>query len=195
MAVNWDKFDEPLLPPIVEPVEPATVKSKKVIVYLPFEDIRDITACLTMIDDYQFYIYHPEISESQDLSHMHLRPTSYANFRNDFRDCASVICGAGFELASECLVAGKRLLVKAQENQMEQASNACALNQLGYGNSIRNLKSIYIERWLKRGHTPVQITYPNVAQATAHWITGGDWSKSSLQVLSNYLWRQVSVNR
>ena len=50
-----------------------------------------------------------------------------------------MISNAGFELLAECLHMRIPILVKPVKGQMEQHSNACALQQLGWGDTLETL--------------------------------------------------------
>lgn len=194
VGLHWNKFDAPILPPIIDKSQ-ATEKIKhKVIVYLPFEDLETISMFLSPIQDYEFYIYHPE-AEDKNVYHLHFRKPSKEGFVNDMANCYAVICNAGFELSSEALSLGKRLLVKPVKNQMEQSSNAKALLELGYGNVISKLSSGYIERWLKKDTVPIEISFPDVAESLTNWIIEKDYSPESLEYLSVKLWNQTFIIR
>jgi uncharacterized protein (TIGR00661 family) len=69
----------------------------------------------------------------------------------------------GFELASEALQLGKKILVKPLHAQMEQISNAAALQHLGYGHVMDGLDTAVIDHWLHHAHA-VQVIYPNTAE-------------------------------
>lgn len=193
VGMHWDHFGAPLLPPLVD-VEDAThaPQPRKVVVYLPFEDPRAVTRLLAGIPDFDFYVYSPA-SQYLDDGHLRIRPTSLEGFRADLADCESVICNAGFELSSECLTLGKRLLVKPVERQMEQVSNALALQTLGYGSVLRALDASAVHRWLVDGTPATRISFPAVADVLSQWICRAEYSPSSLQALSDSLWQQVKV--
>jgi uncharacterized protein (TIGR00661 family) len=194
VGMHWDPFGAPLLPPLVDLKGGAPVsKPHKVLVYLPFEDQDAVQEMLRPIEDFEFYLYAPGNSW-QDEGTLHLRPLSRAGFQGDLRDCGAVLCNAGFELASECLVLGKRLLVKAQERQMEQAANALALTQLGYGSALSRLDPGAIEEWLRRRDHATCLKLPPVGAALVDWLLAGDYSAASRWALSDRLWRGVSVN-
>jgi uncharacterized protein (TIGR00661 family) len=106
--------------------------------------------------------------------HIHLRQLSRAGFRHDFADAAGVICNSGFELSSEALLTGKKLLVKPLHGQMEQGSNALTLELLQLGQVMNNLDAAAIETWLETGH-PVQVRFPDVAQEVVDWLLRGDF--------------------
>ena len=148
---------------------------------------------LSRLEDYEFFIYAPG-SEHAERGNLHLRPTCLEGFRADLHDCAAVICNAGFELSSECLALGKRLLVKPQGRQMEQASNALALRELGYGAALQELEPAQIRDWLDHESPVPQIEFPNVAEAITCWLEAGDFRDQSLESLSDCLWRKVRVN-
>jgi uncharacterized protein (TIGR00661 family) len=194
IGMHWNSFGAPILPPIIHAGhESLLCDDRKVLVYLPFEDQARVQALLGQIDDYQFYIYAPENVFSQH-GNLHCRPTSLAGFKADLHSCSAVICNAGFELSSECLALGKRLMVKPVERQMEQASNALALCQLGYGASMEQIAVQPLRRWLDSGQSALQIDYPDVAAALLKWLRAGDYAPSSLQKLSDQLWRRVAVH-
>ena len=84
-----------------------------------------------------------------------------------------MISNAGFELVSEALQLQKRILVKALQGQMEQQSNALALNQLQLGQSTKILNTEVIKTWLTSPSHSSKVQYANVAQALAKWIRTG----------------------
>jgi len=193
VGMHWSKFGAPILPPLIDAGdEPVRHLRDKVLVYLPFESQVRVQALLAGIEGYQFYVYAPGLPHVQ-RGHLHLRPTSLLGFRRDLHDCAAVLCNAGFELASECLALGKRLLVKPQGRQMEQASNALALRKLGYGETLEELDAQRIRAWLIRDETAPQICFPDVATAIVRWLEAGDYSAGALESLSARLWKGVKV--
>jgi len=102
-----------------------------------------------------------------------------------------VICGAGFELPSECIQFGKKLLVKPVKNQMEQASNAAALVQLGLGESMQTFDAETIKRWLEKPPAARHGNYPDVAKALVDWILAGEWQDYS--TMQKQLWESVAI--
>jgi uncharacterized protein (TIGR00661 family) len=194
VGMHWHHFGFPILPPIVDIVIPSTppaVRDEKVIVYLPFENPESITRILDANKDHQYFIYHPEVHES-DHHNLHFRPISRTGFKRDLLDAGSVITNSGFELISECLHMGKRILTKPLQGQMEQLSNAEALHQLGYATVIDNLDAGRINRWLHDKPVSMQVTYPDVAEALAKWIVGGQ--RETVPQLADRLWSGCLVN-
>ena len=62
-------------------------------------------------------------------------------FKRDLATARGVICNTGFELISECLQWGKPVL-RPLAKQMEQLSNAAALEQLGYATTMEALNTL-----------------------------------------------------
>ncbi|MEY3881772.1 MAG: hypothetical protein RIQ94_2568, partial [Pseudomonadota bacterium] len=95
------------------------------------------------------------------FEHIKCNPLSRTEFQKDVYDSSGIISNAGFELASEALQLGKKILAKPLHAQMEQISNAAALKQLGYGQTMNDMDSSVIEEWLYDNHA-IHITYPNI---------------------------------
>lgn len=192
IGLHWHHFGEPILPPIIETHSPPSkVQSNKIVVYLPFENQQDVIQYLYPFTDYQFHLYSPVPIESQ-FDNIIYHPLSREGFQQDLRSCSGIISNAGFELASEALQLGKKILVKPLHAQMEQISNAEALRQLGYGHTMDEMDLEKIESWLQNKEA-VRITYPNVARILVDWISQGT-PEIDLS-FSESIWEKVEVLR
>ncbi len=190
LGLHWFHFDQPLLPPVIATLPaPDKVIENKIVVYLPFENPATVIDLLHPFTDFVFHIYAPQPIPSPH-PHIQLHPLSRNNFQKDLYDCAGIISNAGFELASEALQLGKKILAKPLQSQMEQISNAAALRQLNYGHTLKQLNRPAIEKWLHHDQA-LRITYPNVARHIVHWIKNGipkidiDWTDP--------IWQQVRI--
>jgi uncharacterized protein (TIGR00661 family) len=172
IGLHWHHFGQPILPPIIDtPETPASIIKNKIIVYLPFEDQHEVIRLLSPFENFEFHLYSPEAVSSK-FDHITCNPLSRDGFQKDLYDCAGIISNAGFELASEALQLGKKILAKPLHAQMEQISNAAALHQLGYGHVMNDMDIAVIEHWLHDNHA-VHITYPNIAKVLVQWIQNG----------------------
>jgi uncharacterized protein (TIGR00661 family) len=192
IGLHWHHFDAPILPPIIDLELPASlppVQPDKVIVYLPFENLQAIRSVLQQFRGFEFTIYHPEAIQ-EDAGNLHLRPIS-RRFKQDLLDAAMVMTNSGFELISECLQLGKRILTKPLQGQMEQLSNAAALRELGYAHVIGSLDAREIGAWLQDSKAAVQVVYPDVAAELARWIATGQ--KESREELAQQLWLRTAA--
>lgn len=189
IGLHWHHFDQPILPPIihVDDLNLSAVQENKVLVYLPFEEMKSLSPLFKPFGDYEFYFYHPAFHAPLDQDHLHFRPLSVQQFQNDLHSSAAVICSAGFELPSECIHLGKKLLVKPVKNQMEQASNGLALEQLGLGKNTQELTHEVIGQWLRSDIGTSGTRYPDVAKALVDWILRGEWQDYS--GLQEQLWQ------
>lgn len=200
IGCHWHHFDQPLLPPIVEPNpfkrEP---NANTILVYLPFENLSALLALLQQIPEYRFELYHPDAGSAQVQGNVHVCRPGRSEFQQAMARCGGIIGNAGFELASEALQSGIPLLVKPLHGQMEQRSNVMNLTLLGLAESMEQLDIGSIRRWLEK-RSARQIVYPDVAAALAAWIAAGaarqqrsltDNAGSELQALSTGLWQQV----
>jgi len=172
VGLHWHHFGQPILPPIIDtPETPKSIIKNKIVVYLPFEDQNEVIRLLSPFENFDFHLYSPEPVPSK-FGHITCNPLSRDGFQKDLYDCAGIISNAGFELASESLQMGKKILAKPLHAQMEQISNAAALQQLGYGHVMHDMDSSVIEHWLHDNHA-VHITYPNIAKVLVQWIQDG----------------------
>lgn len=190
IGLHWHHFGQPILPPIIEtPEQLPAINKNKIVVYLPFEERDDIIKLLAPFSEFVFHIYATDHSPCA-FEHLQFQPISREAFQQDFYDCAGIISNAGFELASESLQAGKKVLAKPLHAQMEQISNALALKQLGFGQTMYDLDMKVVEAWL---YTPraVRVTYPNVAQLVVQWIMQGMPPLQDDFIAS--VWGQVNV--
>jgi hypothetical protein len=103
--------------------------------------------------------------------------------------CEGVICSAGFELPSEAIHLGKKLLVQPVAGQVEQKSNAIALEQLGYGNAAEHFDIATLRRWLPLKPPAQPRHYPDVAKALVNWLMNG--GSDDIGDLQQQLWRET----
>ncbi len=189
LGLHWHHFGHPILPPIIPELSISEAKNNRqnILVYLPFEKQEEVIALLRPFTDHHFY-YYTEIAAPRDEGHMHLRPFSRDGFIRDLMDCGGVMCNAGFELSSEALHLGKKLLVRPLAGQLEQSSNALALTQLGLGIAMDTLDPSDVKAWLEQG--PQKPTgYPDVAGHIADWIGEGKWD--TVKELAERVWSEV----
>ena len=191
LGLHWHHFDAPILPPIAETpsCDTSKIDASKIIVYLGFEDPTQVIEYLKPFSDHTFYFYGT-FPETKDIGHIRLKPLSKDGFRHDLATANGVISNAGFELSSEAIQLGKKLLIKPLHGQMEQLSNAKALESLGLGMVMNSLDPVVLKAWLNDFESK-QVTYPNVARAIAKWISQGQWHNTTSLVQD--LWAQVRV--
>ncbi len=186
VGLHWYHFNQPVLPPIInhQLVCDLPIEKNKILVYLPFENRDEFKQQFLKFPDYSFHIYE---KRDQQLIEKNLiwNPFSRSNFINDLKSCTGVICQAGFELPSEVLHLGKKLLLKAVQGQYEQLSNVIAMNKLGYGKTTKQFNFDVIEDWLDQPMTK-PAGYPDVARFVAEWIS--EDPSLSAELLSKYLW-------
>jgi uncharacterized protein (TIGR00661 family) len=171
VGLHWHHFDQPIFPPIIEAAESAQKIKNKILVYLPFEDSQDVIDLLAPFVNFTFHVYSPELVPSK-IDHVICYPLSREGFQKNLSDCEGIITNSGFELASEALQLGKKILAKPIHGQMEQLANAAALEQLGYGQVMQDLDVNIIERWL-RDASAVRVIYPDTAKIIVDWIQNG----------------------
>ncbi len=191
LGLHWHHFDAPLLPPIAPVAEPAAERdSRLILVYLPFEAPASIQALLAEFPDFRFAVYHPQSAPPHSPDHIRWQRPNRNGFQAELARCAGVICNAGFELTSEALQLGIKVLAKPVRGQSEQEANALALDRLGLATTMSSLDRQRVRDWLQTRDT-ARVRYPNVAAAIARWIAAGH--SPNIQSLSAALWRATRL--
>lgn len=190
LGCHWHHFGYPILPPFVE-VSPVQQEfPHHILVYLPFESPHAIAALLSPHREYSFKVYHAGAAPECLPPHIRWHGFDRNGFKAQLASCGGVIGNAGFELASEALTLGKKLLVKPVIGQFEQLSNVAALELLGAAETMMTLDPGTLERWLKQ-LSPQPINYPCVADKLVHWLLAGQWHSSA--DLCRQLWDGVRL--
>jgi uncharacterized protein (TIGR00661 family) len=191
VGLHWHHFKQPILPPIIpyHIEQDQIILDNKIIVYLPFEKSDDIIYLLKEFSDYEFYIYH-RFEHAEDQNNIHMRPYSRTGFLNDLTECNGVISNAGFELVSEALHLGKKILVKPLAGQMEQLSNAMVISLLKLGMAMKRLDRTRVAQFLDLPAGSA-IKYPDVARIIAIWLDSGRWE--DVEGLAHEAWQQTAL--
>jgi len=190
LGCHWHHFGFPILPPFVEVDVSSIEHTHQILVYLPFEEADVIADFFKPFTDYQFLVYHAKQPTKRIADHIQWHGFNRDGFKQHLASCGGVIGNAGFELASEALTLGKKLLVKPLIGQFEQLSNVAALQLLGAGDSMMSLDISAVKRWLKAA-SPNPIAYPQVGDALVKWIGSGQWQNTT--PLCADLWSQVKL--
>jgi len=191
LGLHWHHFNQPILPPIVhlDEQQPETSENT-ILVYLGFESPDEVVALLQRFPQQQF-IYYGKFDQREQQDNVRLEPLSLDGFKRDLHQCNGVVCNAGFELASEALQLGKKILVKPLHGQMEQLSNALALEQLKLGHRMDHLSHAALGHWLDSSNES-RYHYPDVAKAIVDWLLNP--SRCSVEQLSAQLWGQSTID-
>jgi len=192
IGLHWHHFDCPIFPPIIDATQThgtSSANACETLVYLPFEDPACVIPMLQQFPATRFMMFGPGLVHGQQRN-VSTRPSSRGEFMTALAQCTHIICNSGFELISEALSHGRHILTRPLAGQSEQQSNALALAQLGYANTVQKLDREVIAKFLAQRHTPVRVHYPDVAAALAEWIAGNGLS---LEELRQRLWRETRV--
>ncbi|KAA1190409.1 hypothetical protein F0M18_11370 [Pseudohalioglobus sediminis] len=192
VGLHWHRYADNILPPILDlPAHPVH-KGEHIVVYMPFEDQQAVTRLLQRFPEQRFLQYSAAVSDS-NCANVERRKANVAGFKRDLASSAGVICNSGFELVSECLQWRKPVLTKPLHGQMEQLSNAHALQQLGYATSIHRFDTDGVAAWLDNPGRCHRITFPDVAGALARWLATGAYADTAS--LGERLWAETVTDR
>ena len=190
LGCHWHHFGFPILPPFVDVIEIKEEFTHNILVYLPFETPEAIVEYLATYTDYQFLVYHAQTPTQPLPEHIRWHGFDRMGFKQDLAACGGVISNAGFELVSEALTLGKKILVKPLLGQFEQLSNMAALELLAAADAMMSLDDEALRRWLKKS-APEPVKYPQVGDSLVNWLEQGNWSQ--YQELCSELWLQVEL--
>lgn len=192
VGLHWHHFDRAILPPIVDGdvmalANTPPVETTRVLVYLPFEDPSRIIALLHSLPDWQFDLFGPGLVSGRE-ENVALHPVGRERFLEALGRCTHVVCNCGFELISEAVHLGRRVLARPLGGQVEQASNALALETLGLARVCDVIDAGVLSAFLAFDVAPLSLRrFPDVAPAIADWILE---PRESLDALAARLWRQ-----
>lgn len=188
LGLHWHHFNQPILPPIVHTSKEQVDAQPYVLVYLPFECLEDISELLLRFSSQSFVCFHPQITVAQPIDNVQFFPLSLEEFHHYLNRCSGVIANGGFELPSEALTLGKKLLLKPLSGQFEQLSNVATLESLGLASSMEILDASIVRNWLNEAPGE-SVEYPDVARAIVEWLLQGEWENT--EKLASQLWSQV----
>ena len=149
-----------------------------------FEALDDIIELVRPFTDYEFQIF-AKVDKQTQLDHITVNPVSHQAFHQQLKNCAGVISNAGFELSSEALSYGKKLLIKPLSGQYEQLCNIIALKAIGRATSMDQLDQKILAEWLEQPAVE-PIAYPEVAPPLADWILNP--KRPDIRTLSKSIW-------
>lgn len=188
LGVHWFHFGRAILPPFINQKPLPHPSQEHTLVYLPFENIDQINAMLEPLSEHKFMCFHPDIVKASVREHIQWHPTSIKNFKQSLQHSNGVIANAGFELSSESLQLGKKLLLRPLDGQFEQLSNASTLRQLELCETMFRLDTDSVEDWLQSASIE-PITFPDNPHILIDWLVRKNWNDT--QQVCDELWKQV----
>lgn len=189
LGVHWYHFGYDILPPFIDEDSHSASGQSHILVYLPFESLEEIQLLLEPLTEINFFCFHPDVTQDEDAGHIKWRKTCKHGFKQGLYQCAGVVANGGFELSSECLQLGKKLLIKPLHGQFEQLSNALTLTQLGLCQTMDTLETEKVELWLN-GEQPKPVHFPKDPQPLIDWILLRQWHDT--KSLCSDLWQRVT---
>ncbi|MFT4822461.1 MAG: hypothetical protein ACJAUG_000873 [Halioglobus sp.] len=188
VGLHWHPYGANILPPILDLPNLEVHRDHYIVVYLPFEAQSEVIAWLQQFPMQQFKLYAGHLG-FENHGNVDCFTANTEGFKLHLRGARGVICNSGFELISECLQWRKPILAKPLLGQMEQLSNATALEALAYATIVRSLSHDALGSWLQTRNTTPNIHFPDVAQALALWLETN--CQESIEDIGRGLWSRV----
>ena len=192
LGLHWHPFSSNILPPLLDLPAQQGEGENHVLVYLPFEDQDRVTRWLRQFKQHRFIQFSADVDDIRQ-GNVQRRRANIQGFKQALWRCRGVICNSGFELISECLQWGKPVLTRPLAGQMEQLSNALALENLAMATTMTELDSANTARWLDDTPRPPAVNYADVAKVLAHWLARG--ASTPIPELGRQLWHPTQFGR
>lgn len=131
-------------------------------VYLPFYADEYLIRFLQQFD-VKWHLFSKSAKGIAQHKNVQVQPIENAAFLKSLEKCEGALCGAGFELPSEALFLGKKLMVIPMHGQYEQQCNAAALQAIGIDvlDSLDLIHHRTINYWISKPCHENMINYPD----------------------------------
>lgn len=132
IGFHFEAYNDDILPPILDEnwIKQSYKGGSDVVVYLSAYGTDELEKELTGLP-YRFQIFHRSVDKAYSKQNISWNPIDHDAFKLALLNSKAVLCGAGFELPSECLHHGIPLVVIPINGQFEQWCNAEALKKMG----------------------------------------------------------------
>lgn len=164
---HFASFDQDVYTPVIRKVirEARISNLGHYTVYLPAYSDEKIISVLDQIPQVHWQVFSKHSKEHYSQKNVSIYPVNNDQFIESFSSCSGVLSGAGFEMPSEALFMGKKLMVIPMKSQYEQQCNASALREMGIP-TMKKLgkKSVgKIKNWVTDSGA-IRVDYPNRTQ-------------------------------
>lgn len=192
IGYHWAPYGDHIFPPLASPSPPAAITKAlpgKVLVYLPHTSVAKIQQVLRPLTRYEFHLFSPHYADCQ-YGQLVFHRSDVTRFREHFRQSEAVITHAGFELCSESLRDGKKLIMVPLRGHIEQNANALAAAHLNLAAVIPELVSSVVEKALMAQHSPHRMPSLPISDL-AYWIHNGAEANEKVRLWQN-VWQSFS---
>ena len=150
IAFNYKEYDSFIYNPIIKKsiFNATPIEGDSILVYLPQYEDKHLIDLFNKMPNTKFQIFSKNAKVSLDYGNVTLFSiNNVALFDKFLINCKGVITAGGFQLTSEALYLGKKLMVVPIKGQYEQLCNAEALREFGccinYGLNDNLLLALY----------------------------------------------------
>lgn len=161
---HFESFAENIFTPVIRKEVRALNPENKghFVVYLPFYADEFLIRFLQQFD-VSWRVFSKSTKGIVQHKNVQVQPIENGAFLKSLEICDGVLCGAGFELPSEALFLGKKLMVIPMLGQYEQQCNAAALQAIGIEvlDSLDLFHHRTINYWASKPSKKNLINYPN----------------------------------
>ncbi len=177
IGLHYQRYSENVLTPIIRrEVRNLTVSNlDHFVVYFSTYDPLKVGRILKGVDaKFELFSKYYTFNSPTTKYNVTVYPFRKELFLRRLSSCSGIICNAGFQLTSEALLLGKRMLVIPMRGQYEQICNAEALKQLGATvvNAIDESFGDKLRMWLERTTEAQKIDYPDNGAEVVNKILG-----------------------
>lgn len=172
---HFEAFAQDIFTPVIrKEVRELTPENKGYYtVYLPFY-LDDYLVRFLQQFEANWHVFSKSAKGIVQSKNVKIQAIENNAFLSSLEGCEGVLCGAGFELPSEALFLGKKLMVVPMHGQYEQQCNAAALQAIGI-DVLDTLDLIHhrtINYWINRPMHKDIINYPDQTEFIVQRVIG-----------------------
>jgi uncharacterized protein (TIGR00661 family) len=177
IGLHYQRYSENALTPIIRSdVRKLTVSNfDHFVVYFSTYDPLKVGRFFKGVDaKFELFSKYYKFNSPTTKYNVTVYPFRRELFLNRLSSCRGIICNAGFQLTSEALFLGKRMLVIPMKGQYEQICNAEALKQLGATvvTAIDESFGDKLRMWLETTAEQQKMDYPDNGAEVVDKILG-----------------------
>ncbi|NQX90996.1 MAG: glycosyl transferase [Flavobacteriales bacterium] len=160
IGFHFNRYHPNIFPAIIrseiQSLMDSVIEGRHITVYLPAYGRESLIQFAKDHSNQEWHVFSKQIARSEQIENLRLEPIDNKKFLESLSSSKAVLCNAGFELPSEALYLGKKLMVIPIKGQYEQECNAAALKLAGVPvySDLKSISQDRLQTWLNSTSAP-----------------------------------------